>query len=112
MRALARRTDLADRVLRLHVEMRVPAHEYEEMERLFEDLEGTSARHGTVGVLDLDRQGLELETSDVESFCKDLPEVLQSTVRRLRAAADDPMQRPIAERALYHLYRMSRKKAS
>jgi DNA repair exonuclease SbcCD nuclease subunit len=111
MRALAKQTALGDRVLRLHVEMRVPAPEYDEMERLFEELEGTSARHGTVGILDLDRQGLELETSDVESFCKDLPEVLQSTARRLRAAAEDPTQRPIAERALYHLYRATRKRA-
>jgi DNA repair exonuclease SbcCD nuclease subunit len=112
MRALARRTDLIDRVLRLRVEMRVPAREYEEMENLFEDLEGTSARHGTVGVLDLDRQGLELETADVESYCNDLPEVLRSTMRRLKALADDPVQRPVAQRALYHLYRVSRKKAS
>ena len=112
MRALAKRTDLVDRVLRLRVEMRVPAPEYEEMERLFEDLEGTSARHGTVGILDLDRQGLELETADVESYCNDLPEVLQSTVRRLKAAAEDPAQRQVAQRALYHLYRVSRKKAS
>ena len=82
------------------------------MERLFEDLEGTSARHGTVGILDLDRQGLELETADVESYCNDLPEVLQSTVRRLKAAAEDPAQRQVAQRALYHLYRVSRKKAS
>jgi DNA repair exonuclease SbcCD nuclease subunit len=112
MRALARRTDLDDRVLRLRVEMRVSAPEYEEMERLFEELEGTSARRGTVGVLDLDRQGLELETDDVERYCEDLPEVLRSTVRRLQAAAGDPVQRPIAQRALYHLYRVSRKKAS
>jgi DNA repair exonuclease SbcCD nuclease subunit len=112
MRALARRTDLGDRVLRLRVEMRVSAPEYEEMERLFEDLEGTSARYGTVGVLDLDRQGLELDTADVESYCNDLPEVLRSTVRRLKEAADDPAQRSVAQRALYHLYRVSRKKAS
>jgi DNA repair exonuclease SbcCD nuclease subunit len=112
MRALGKRTDLADRVLRLRVEMRVSAPEYEEMERLFEDLQGTIARSGTVGVLDLDRQGLELETADVERYCDDLPDVLQSTVRRLKIAADDPLQRSVAQRALYHLYRVSRKKAS
>ncbi|MGD0674045.1 MAG: DNA repair exonuclease [Polyangiaceae bacterium] len=112
MRALASRTDLADRVLRLRVEMRVSAPEYEEMEHLFAQLQGTSARQAMVGILALDRQGLELETGDVESFCDDLPDALQSTVRRLKAAADDPAQRFVAQRALYHLYRMSRKKAS
>lgn len=109
---LARRTDLGERVLRLCVEMKLSAPDYEIAEGLLEGLEGTDARHGKVGVLDLDRQGLELDTSNVDTFCTDLPEVLQSAVRRLKTDADDPAKRPAAQRALFHLYRVSRKKAS
>jgi DNA repair exonuclease SbcCD nuclease subunit len=112
LRQLARRTDLENRVLRLHVEMRVSAPDYEEAEGLLEELEGTSARHARVGVLDLDRQGLELETSDVEDYCVDLPDVLRSAVGRLKLAAEDPQNRRVAQRALFHLYRVSRKRAS
>ncbi|HYV45123.1 MAG TPA: DNA repair exonuclease [Myxococcaceae bacterium] len=112
LRELVRRPDLADRVLRLRVEMRVAAPEYEEAERLIEDLTGTAARYGRAGVLELDRRGLELETSSIDTFCADLPDVLRATVGRLKLAAADPTQRTVAERALYHLYRESRKKAS
>jgi DNA repair exonuclease SbcCD nuclease subunit len=109
---LARRTDLEERVLRLSVEMQLSAPDYEIAEALLEGLEGTDARHGKVGVLDLDRHGLQLDTSNVDTFCADLPDVLLSAVRRLKVDADDPAKRPAAERALFHLYRMSRKKAS
>ena len=112
LRELASRTDLADRVLRLHVELRVPAREYDEAERLLDELEGTEARHGRVGVLDLKRAGLELETSNLDEQMPDLPDVLRSTVRRLKASAELPDQRLAAERALYHLYRLTRKRAS
>lgn len=109
---LEHRTDLADRVLRLRVDMQLSAPDYETAEGLLEGLEGTEARHGKVGVLDLDRSGLELDTSNVDTFCVDLPEVLQSAVRRLKTDADDPGKRAAAQRALFHLYRVSRKKAS
>ena len=81
-------------------------------ELLIEELQGTSARHARVGVLDLDRQGLELETATVDQYCTELPDVLRSVVNRLKTAAVDPAQRLIAERALFHLYRSSKRKAS
>ena len=112
LRELARRSDLGDRVMRLSVEMKLSAPDYETAEDLLESLEGTSARHARVGVLDLDRHGLELDTSNVDTFCTDLPAVLQSAVRRLKTDANDPEKRPAAQRALFHLYRVSRKKAS
>jgi DNA repair exonuclease SbcCD nuclease subunit len=112
LKALVRRTDLGDRVLRLHVHMKVSAPEYDEAEILLEELTGTDARHARVGVLDLDRQGLELETSTVDQYCTDLPDVLRSTVNRLKAVAEDPAQRVVAEKALFHLYRSSKRKAS
>lgn len=113
LRNLLRRTDLADRVLRLHVNMTAPAPEYDEAEVLLEELAGTDARHARVGVLDLDRQGLALETATVSAYCEDLPTVLRAAVDRLTAiGASDPAQRHVAERALFHLYRSSRRKAS
>ena len=113
LRALVRRTDLADRVLRLHVNMKVPAPEYDEAEVLLEELQGTPARHARAGVLELDRNGLELETATVDQHCGDLPDVLRSAVTRLkRVAENDPAQRLVAERALFHLYRSAKRKAS
>ena len=113
LRALVRRTDLGDRVLRLHVNMKVPAPEYDEAEMLIEELQGTLARHARAGVLELDRNGLELETATVDQYCGDLPGVLRSAVTRLTCIAEkDPAQRLIAERALFHLYRSAKRKAS
>ena len=109
LRALARRSDLHNRVLRLHVEMRVAAPEYEEAERLIEELVGTDAKHGKVGILELDRSELTLDTDSVASYCASLPQVLQSAIERLRAKVENPEERAAAERALYHLYRLSRK---
>jgi DNA repair exonuclease SbcCD nuclease subunit len=113
LRALVRRSDLENRVLRLRLDMIVSAPEYDEAENLLEELQGTVARHAKVGVLDLDRQGLELETSTVDQYCTELPPVLRSAVERLKTiAAEDATQRQVAERALFHLYRVSTKKAS
>lgn len=113
LRALVRRTDLADRVLRLHVNMKVPAPNYEEAEVLIEELQGTPARHARAGVLELDRNGLELEIATIDQHFGDLPDVLLSAVTRLKVVAEnDPAQRLIAERALFHLYRSAKQKAS
>ena len=113
LREIARRRDLDDRVMRLKIEMRVPAPHYEEAERILEDLVGTSARQGRVGVLELYRDGLELDTSDIDSHVADLPDVLKSAVRELKDAADaHPESRLVAQRAIYHLYSLARKKAS
>lgn len=112
LREVARRNDLADRVLRLQVDMKVPAPEYDEAEELLVELQGSLARHAKVGVLDLDRQNLKLDTSTVEEYCDDLPPVLKAAVTRLKEAAEDAEQRLVAERALFHLYRTSRRKVS
>jgi DNA repair exonuclease SbcCD nuclease subunit len=106
LRELLRREDLANRVLRLHVDMRLAAPEYEEARSLLQDLEGTEARHGRAGVLDLDREKLTLDTASFANYCTRLPGVLQAAIEQLKTRAEDPAQRDIAERALYHLYRM------
>lgn len=111
LRQLRTRGDLERRVLRLIVDMCVPAPEYEEAERLLEDLEGTPAKHGRVGVLQLHRTGLVLDSASIETYCTDLPDVLQSAVKRLSIEAQSPDREraAVAKRALYHLYRVSRK---
>jgi len=108
LRALASRSDLADRVLRVTVEMRVSASEYEEAEHLLEELGGTEKRHAKAGVLELNRDGLTLDVSNVGPELATLPAVLQATVRRLQVLAADPVTRAAAERALFHLFRTAR----
>jgi hypothetical protein len=112
LRQLAQRTDLGNHVLQLCVDMRLPVHEYDEAERLIQDLGGSEARPGRAGVFELDRERLELDTTDFDQYCSTLPAVLQATVTELKKATEDPAQREVAERALYHLYCLSIKKAS
>lgn len=109
LRELRDRSDLQQIVLRLRLDLRLPAPEYEEAVRLLDDLEGTSAKQGRVGVLDLDRLGLNLDASTIDAYCTELPEVLQAAVRKLKDATLEPERRAVAERALVHLYRLSRK---
>jgi DNA repair exonuclease SbcCD nuclease subunit len=109
LRELRDRTDLHQIVLRLRLNLRLPAPEYEEAVRLLDELEGTTAKQGRVGVLDLDRLGLTLDASTIDAYCTELPDVLQAAVRKLKDAALLPERRAVAERALVHLYRLSMK---
>ncbi len=105
-----RARDLKDHVLRLRVEMSVSAPEYEEVERILREMEGDSATHPRVGVLDLHREQLTLDTSDMETLCQDLPEVLQAAVKKLKdCERADPANADVAQRALYHLYQAARR---
>jgi hypothetical protein len=102
---LATADDLQRTVLRLRLEMRVAPADYERAEQLVRVLAGTDVVHGRVGVLQVDRSGLELDTQDIEAAFEELPEVLQAAVRRLQAAQTGDVADP-AKRALYHLYRL------
>jgi hypothetical protein len=105
-----RSRELRQHVLRLRVEMSVPAPEYEEAEEILRDLEGTPASHPRVGLLELDRQALKLDTSDLEVLCADLPEVLKAAMRKLQDKEKaDPSMALVAQRALYHLYQTAKK---
>jgi DNA repair exonuclease SbcCD nuclease subunit len=108
LRALRDGADRTRHVLRLRVEMRVPANEYEEAEKILRELKGTDATHGRVGVLQLDRSGLVLDTQNIEDAFDGLPEVLRVTAQRLKAM-DVGDQAEVARRALMHLYRTARK---
>lgn len=110
LRAL--RDDGIDRrlhVLRLTLDMCLPAAEYEEAEAILRELKGTDAVHGRVGILQEHRLRLELDARDIESAFPALPEVLQATVARLRAKeAEGGPEAEIAREALMHLYRTVR----
>jgi hypothetical protein len=100
--------DRTRQVLRLKVEMSIPANEYEEAEKILRELKGTEATHGRVGVLQLDRSGLELDTQNIEDVFDDLPDVLRITAQRLKEM-DSGDKAEVAKRALMHLYRTARK---
>lgn len=99
--------DLRRTVLRLTLDMRVPASEYDEAMRLVESLQGTVSTPGKVGVLRLDATELTLDSTDVAEQLAGLPEVLQRTAERLRELEDGP-DGPAATRALGHLVRLVR----
>ncbi len=108
LRALVGRADLSNRVLRLFVDMCLPAHEYEEAETLLAELCGTEARHAKAGVVQLHREGLTLDVANLGAPLAELPSVLQAAVRRLQEHAKDASLRPAAERALFHLFRAAK----
>ena len=106
LRLLRADVSLRKTVLRLTLDMRLPLHEYDEAVRILAELEGSLAAHPRVGVLMTERDRLRLDVTDASSFMKDLPDVLQSVVRRLEAKADAEPEK--TERAIHHLYQLVR----
>lgn len=101
--------DLRRTVLRLVLRLRVSPAERDEVEEIVRALGGTSSRHGSAAVLQVDRSGLTLDTSDLGDALEGLPQVLADTADRLRARAQAPGEEgEVAQRALYHLYRLVR----
>jgi len=110
LHALAR-SDLSNHVLKLHVTMTLPPLEYDEAERILEDLAGTDAKHGRVGVFVLDRKGLDMDTLSAEQVFADQPEIIRAVVQRLQEKATRaPIERQKVERAIHHFYRTLREK--
>jgi len=99
--------NLSRMVLRLILDLRLTAPEYDEAERILRELKGTPAVTGRVGVLELDRERMLLDTKDIENQLADLPDVLRATFARLHTLESEE-QREIAQAALYHLYRLVR----
>jgi DNA repair exonuclease SbcCD nuclease subunit len=104
LRALAEE-DLRCTVMRLVLQMRLSAPEYDEAEQILRALVGTEVAPGRVGVMQIDRSELELDTGDIDEAFEDLPEVLRGAVARLRQAEQGEAA-DRAKRALYHLYRL------
>lgn len=102
-----RTESLARTVLQLTVAARLSAQELEAAEAILQELKGTSATHGKVGILQLDRRQLTLDTRGLEAELAGLPSVLRATVARLREeeAGESP---EIARAALYHLFQLVR----
>ena len=100
-------TKLAGLVLRLIVDLRLTAPEFEEAERLLSELKGTNAIHGRVGILQLVRQRMLLDTRGIESELATLPDVLRATAARIKAL-EIGEGAETARAALYHLFRLAR----
>jgi len=101
--------DLRRTVLRLVLRLRVSPAERDEVEEIVQVLGGTSSRHGNAAVLQVDRSELSLDTSDLGDALEGLPQVLTDTADRLRARAEAAGEEgEVAQRALYHLYRLVR----
>jgi DNA repair exonuclease SbcCD nuclease subunit len=96
--------DLKNAVVRLTLSMRVTLPVLERVEAILEELAGNEAAHGKAGILQVDRGGLTIDTSDLGAFPQELPDVLKSVVAKLQAQETEE-NGTIAKRALYHLYR-------
>ena len=102
-----RREDLRDCVLRLTLEMEVSLAEESRVGVIVRELQGDETAHGRAGVLQLNRQGVTLNTADLGGFQENLPDVLKSVVGRLLEQSELPGG-AMAKRALSHLYRVVR----
>jgi len=107
LRELHTDSHLSRCVVRLCLDIRLSAPDFEEAERILSDLKGTTAIHGSVGVLQIERERMTLDTRGIEEELTDLPDVLRATVQRLKTleSGDEP---EVARAALYHLYKLVR----
>jgi DNA repair exonuclease SbcCD nuclease subunit len=102
--------DLKNCVVRLTLSLEVSLPDLDRLEAILEELKGNEAAHGKVGILQVDRAGLGINTSDLGAFENELPDVLKSVVARLQAKRLEP-DGAVARRALYHLYRTVKESA-
>ncbi len=109
LKALRAKPDLRHTVLRLTLDMTLPMAEYDEAERILDELAGSQAATPRVGVLQVRRDGLRLAPDGPIDLDASLPDVLKAAAERLRIRAES--EPDVAGRALHHLYRLSRKQA-
>ena len=107
LRELRADTRLSCSVIRLILDMSVSAPELEECETILRELKGTASSQGRVGILQLDRRRLVLDTRDIEAQLARLPDVLRATVALLKAMESED-QDEVARAALSHLYKLAR----
>jgi DNA repair exonuclease SbcCD nuclease subunit len=106
LRAL-RAEDHARTVMRLSVPMQLGPSEYREAEAILRELAGTEAEPGRVGILELDRSGLVLDTRDLEAALEDLPDSLRAAALELRALAEQGDRAEVAKKALWQLVQLA-----
>jgi len=114
LRGLRDGEDARHHVVRLVLDLAVSLAERDEVERILGELRGTEATHGRVGILLCDRAGLRLRPdAGPESFPETLPAPIREAAQRLErlAVEGEDAERPKAERALYHLYKLVREGA-
>jgi DNA repair exonuclease SbcCD nuclease subunit len=107
LRGLLADSKLATTVLRLAVDLELTAPELEDAEKMLVALKGTSAQPGRAGILQIARRNLVLDSRGIEESLGTLPDVLRSTVTRLKGL-EGTEQAEVARRALFHLYRLVR----
>ncbi|MDA1014931.1 MAG: DNA repair exonuclease [Planctomycetota bacterium] len=105
VRRLRAEPDMATTVLRLKLDMAVTLKEYDEVETLLDEMKGTSAQHGSVGMMQIERSNFHHQAASLDEFPDDLPEILKQTIERLSNNQEDP---ETARQALYHLYKLVR----
>lgn len=103
LRQLGSDPDLATTVLRLTLDMAVSLKEYEEANAILDELKGTTAAHGRIGVMQIDRTNLQHLPATPDEFPEDTPDVLKKTIERLQNETVNP---EAAKRAIYHLYKL------
>ena len=115
LRALREPQNLRQTVLRLVVDFEVSLPEYQEVRGILDELKGTEAIQGRVGVLQVDTSGLKIDITDAESqfegLPESLPESLQAAVAKLIVVAQEQAAEQggeTARRALWNLYRLVR----
>jgi DNA repair exonuclease SbcCD nuclease subunit len=106
VRELMARDDLNTMVLKLTLDLKVTVKERHELEQLLVELKGSTACHGKVGILRIDSQRIESDTSGLEDELAGAPEVLRKVAAELRAAEGEDQE--VATQALQHLYRLVR----
>ena len=107
LRALREDPNLGQTVLRLTVDMELPLAEFEQVQRILDELKGTEAAQGRVGVLRADVSGLRIDTEGVEGLFEDLPAPLKVAAAKLKVQADGE-HGEVARRALWNLYKLVR----
>ena len=64
---------------------------------------GTEAEPGRVGIIEVDRSALVLDTRDLEAALDELPESLRAAALELRALAEHGDKAEVARKALWQL---------
>ena len=109
LRQLAASQEVRSSILRLTLDMRLAPSEFDEVEALLGELRGSSARHGSAGMLVVRREALGVDLSGIDTVFEDLPEVIKLAAARI--AAQQREQPEIAGRAMLHLYRLATREA-
>jgi DNA repair exonuclease SbcCD nuclease subunit len=106
LRAL-REENLSRTVLRLTLDLSLPAHELAEAEAILREIEGTAATRGRAEMVQRDVKRLVLDSRGLVESLTSLPGVLQAAARRL-IELEKTEQAETARAALFLLYQLTR----